>query len=79
MLCNLLAAVAAMVLGLRFRAGALIAATLVVVILCFAVQTRRLGFGWSPLLRAVLAAIALQAGYLAGLAAAALWRHFVRR
>jgi hypothetical protein len=72
---NLVVAAAGMVLGLRFRAGALIAATLVVVILSLALRVRFHGFGWSPLWHTLTSVIVLQLCYLVGLAVAAFWRH----
>jgi len=74
LLCNLVVAAAGVVLGLRFRAGALIAATLVTVILCLVLQARGRDFGWLSLWFTVQSAIFLQLGYLAGLAIAVLWR-----
>lgn len=79
MLFNLVVAAAGVVLGLRFRAGALIAATLVIVILGVILQARGHDFGWSSLRLIVQSAIFLQLGYLAGLAIAALWRHSRRK
>jgi hypothetical protein len=73
-LFDLAAAAAGVLLGLRFRAGALIAATLVAVILCLTLQVPGRGFGWASIWLAVQSAICLQLGYLAGLAVAALWR-----
>jgi len=67
-------AIAGMLIGLRFRAGALVAATLVTAVLAFVFQMRDHGSGWSPLWVALQSAILLQLGYLAGLAVAALWR-----
>jgi hypothetical protein len=68
-------AAAGMVLGLRFRAGALIAATLIVVILSLVLRIRFGGFGWSPLWHTLISVIVLQLCYFAGLAVAAFWRH----
>ena len=67
-------AIAGMLIGLGFRAGALIAATLVTVILAFVLQTLDHGPGWSALRVTLQSAILLQLSYLAGLAIAALWR-----
>jgi hypothetical protein len=72
-------AIAGMLVGLGFRAGALIAATLAAAILALALQTRDHGFGWSSLWVTLQSVILLQCGYLAGLAVAALWRRFHER
>jgi hypothetical protein len=74
LLFDLAVVAAGLLLGLRFRAGALIAATLVGVILCLALQVPGRGFGWASIWLAVQSAMCLQLGYLAGLAVAALWR-----
>jgi len=68
-------AIAGMLIGFGFRAGALMAATLVTGVLAFVFQTHDHGFGWSPVWVTLESAILLQLGYLAGLAIAALWRH----
>jgi hypothetical protein len=68
-----------MVLGLRFRAGALMAATPVAAMLSLVLETRGRGFGWSTLWLTVQSVIVLQLGYLVGLALGALWRRFRER
>jgi hypothetical protein len=71
---DLAAAAAGAIIGLRFRAGALMAATLAVVVASVVLTAHGRGFGWHTLLQAVQSAVLLQIGYLTGLAAAALWR-----
>jgi hypothetical protein len=71
-------AIAGMLIGLRFRAGALIAATLAAVALAFVLQARGHGLGWSSLWVALQSAILLQLGYLAGLSGTVLWRRLRR-
>jgi len=71
-------AIAGMLIGLRFRAGALIAATLATVALAFVLQARGHGPGWSSLWVALQSAILLQLGYLAGLSGTVLWRRLRR-
>jgi hypothetical protein len=70
---------AGIALGVRFRAGALIAATCVIVILSLFLRLNADGFGWSPFWLTLQSAIVLQLGYLAGLGGAALWREFRRK
>jgi hypothetical protein len=67
-----------MLIGFRFRAGALIAATLATVALTFVLQARGHGLGWSSLRVALQSAILLQLGYLAGLSGTVLWRRLRR-
>jgi hypothetical protein len=71
-------AIAGMLIGLRFRAGALIAATLATVVLAFILQTRGHSSVWSSLWVALQSAILLQLGYLAGLSGTILWRRLRR-
>lgn len=66
---------AGMLIGLHFRAGALMAATLLTVILSLALSIHDHGFGWYSFWITLQSVILLQLGYLAGLSAAALWRH----
>jgi hypothetical protein len=72
---NLVVAAVGIFIGLRFRAGALMAATLVTAALGLTFQARGHDFGWLSLWVTLRLVILLQLGYLAGLAAAALWRH----
>jgi hypothetical protein len=65
-----------MIIGLRFRAGALMAATLVMVAGSVAAQAHGHGFGWHALGRTLEWVVLLQIGYLIGLAVVALWRRF---
>jgi hypothetical protein len=76
---DLLILAAGVALGFRFRAGALIAATLVVVILSLVLRVRAYGFGWLPLRLTIESAILLQLGYLAGLGRVFFWRNFRRK
>ncbi|MDN5928462.1 MAG: hypothetical protein L0I29_15435 [Hyphomicrobiales bacterium] len=71
-------AIAGMLIGLRFRAGALVAATLVTAVLAFVLQTRGHGLGWPSLWAILESAVLLQFGYLAGLAGTILWRRLRR-
>jgi hypothetical protein len=76
LLLDLAAAAAGMLIGLRFRAGALLAATLVMVAGSVAAQAHNHGFGWDALGQTLQWAVLLQIGYLVGLAVAASWRRF---
>jgi hypothetical protein len=71
-------AIAGILIGLRFRAGALVAATLVTVVAASVLQTRDHYFDQSSLRVVLQSVVLLQVGYLAGLALAAFWRR-VRR
>lgn len=71
-------AIAGMLIGLRFRAGALVAATLVTVIVAFVLHMRDHEFDQSFLRVVLQSVVLLQLGYLAGLALAAFWRRFGR-
>jgi hypothetical protein len=62
------------VLGLRFRAGMLMAATLLTVILGLAVLGPYVVSGWRLALLVLELVVVLQLAYVAGLAIAALWR-----
>lgn len=72
----LASAIAGILIGLHFRAGALIAATLATAVLAFVLQTRSHGLGWSSLWATLQSVILLQLGYLAGLSATLLRRRF---
>jgi hypothetical protein len=76
LLLDLAAAAAGMIIGLRFRAGALMAATLVMVAGSVGAQAHGHGFGWHALGRTLEWVVLLQIGYLIGLAVVALWRRF---
>lgn len=71
-------AIAGVLIGLRFRVGALIAATLATVVLAFILQTRGHGLGWYSLWMVLQSVILLQLGYLAGLSGTALWHRLNR-
>lgn len=70
--------IAGTLIGLRFRAGALIAATLATAVLAFVLQMHGHGLGWPSLRAALQSAVLLQLGYLVGVSGTMLWRRLHR-
>jgi hypothetical protein len=76
---SILAALAGLLLGLRYRAPALIAATGVLVALVLLAGGRDGGTPRERLLTLIAAVLALQGAYLAGLLIGLTWRRLKRR